>query len=414
MPPPRPHPLAVAPAARMADRAIAAIWRSGVTPKPPLEPEYLWRVGARGFDPQDEHGCRSAEDVADFRERLDLLCRALREESCVNALGHTMAYGQITGAIRKRYALGRLWRRRPELADAPIAPPIVVVGQMRSGTTRIHRLLASDPAFVGTRFCDSFDPVPARPDMRPAKAAFALAIARRINPWLDTLHPFGATRADEEIGWLSASLSPCAFEAQWHIPSYVSWSEACDPAPIYREFARVLRTDAQARGNAARPRVLKCPQFSEDLKTMLGELPGARVVVARREIDDVLDSTVSMVAGQSAFQSDVRKLGAICDEWKRKLAMRGQRTRAALAKHEGPVATIDFAAINADWRSAMAAAYADLDLDLTPAALAAMEREQRRAARSPHRVHATALARFAESGRYRRPNPGKTDPTCVR
>lgn len=397
MPPPRPHPLAVAPAARAADRAIAAIWRSGVTPRPPLEPDALWQVGARGFDAEDERAGRSDEDVADFRERLARLCTALRDEAALNALGHTMAYGQLTGAIRKRHALGRLWRARPELARAPVAPPIVVAGQMRSGTTRIHRLLAADPAHAGTRFCNSFDPVPARPDLRPVKAAFALAIARRINPWLDSLHPFGATRVDEEIGWLSAALSPCAYEAQWQIPAYVAWSEARDPAPVYREFARILRTDAQAVGDAARPRVLKCPQFSEDLEALLGALPDARIVIAEREAEAVLDSTVSMVAGQSAFQSDARELGAIRAQWRRKLRLREQRMNAALAARGGAAARVPFGSVNADWRGAIASVYAALGIELSSAALAAMEREQAMAARSPHQGHALTLDRFARA-----------------
>jgi hypothetical protein len=397
MPPPRPHPLAVAPAARAADRAIDAIWRSGVTPKPTLDPDDLWQVGARGFDAEDERASRSDEDVADFRERLARLCTALRDEAALNALGHTMAYGQLTGAIRKRHALGRLWRSRPELAQTSVAPPIVVAGQMRSGTTRIHRLLAADPAHAGTRFCNSFDPVPARPDLRPFKAAFALAVARRINPWLDSLHPFGATRVDEEIGWLSAALSPCAYEAQWRIPSYVAWSEARDPGPVYREFARILRTDAQAMGDAARPRVLKCPQFSEDLEAMLGALPDARIVIAEREAEAVLDSTVSMVAGQSAFQSNAREPGAIRAEWRRKLRLREQRMNAALAARGGAVARVPFGSVNADWRGAIASVYADLGIELSSAAFAAMEREQAAAARSPHQDHARALDRFARA-----------------
>ncbi|MGN3973587.1 sulfotransferase [Tsuneonella sp. SYSU-LHT278] len=397
MAPPRPHPLAVAPAARLADRAVAAIWRSGIAPRPPLDPDALWRVGARGFGAEDEAAGRSEEDRRDFRERLDRLCRSLTDEARLNALGHTMAYGQLTGAIRKRHALGRLWCARPDLATAPIAPPIVIAGQMRSGTTRIHRLLAADPALAATRFCNSFDPVPARPDWRPLKAAFALAVARRINPWLDTFHPFGATRADEEIGWLSAALSPCAYEAQWHIPSYVAWSEASDPAPVYREFARVLRTDAVAMRDAARPRVLKCPQYAEDLPALLAQFPDARVIVTSRASDAVLDSTVSMVAGQSAFQSRMRDAGAIRTEWRRKLALREKRLESALAAHRGPVAHVSFEDLDTDWRSAIAGVYALLGLALLPAAREAMEREQRIATRSPHRAHARTVNRFADA-----------------
>lgn len=393
--PPRPHPLAIAPAARLARKSIEAIWRSGLSPKPPLEPDYLWRIGSQGFGREDERGGRSPEDVADFRERLDRLCRSLREEADLNALGHTMAYGQITAAIRKRHALGRLWREKPALLATPLAAPIAVVGQMRSGTTRIHRLLAADPAHSGTRFCDSLDPVPKRIDYRPLKAALGLAIARRINPWLDTLHPFGATRADEEIGWLSASLSPCAFEAQWHIPSFVAWSEARDPAPIYREFARILRTDAATIGNAARPRVLKCPQFAEDLTALVRQFPEVRLVITRRSGDAVLDSTVSMVAGQSAFQSAARTVTRIDAEWRRKLNLRDERIAAGLSVHERAVAEVRFDSLDADWREAIAAVYDALGIDLRDDALAAMAREQRDAARSPHTSHAGALERFA-------------------
>ncbi len=397
MAPPRPHPLAVAPAARLANRGVELIWRSGLSPKPALEPDHLWRIGARRFDGGDEQGERSEEEVADFRERLDRLCRSLREEAELNALGHTMAYGQLTAAIRKRHALGRLWRTRADLAATEISPPIIVVGQMRSGTTRIHRLLAADPDLAATRFCNSFDPLPAKPDLRPLKAAFALGVARKINPWLDTLHPFGATRADEEIGWLSASLSPCAYEAQYHIPSFVDWSEQRDPSPVYREFARILRTDAAVMRNTGRPRVLKCPQFAEDLPVLLAEFPNARVIVARRASEAILDSTVSMVAGQSAFQSSARELSFIRREWQRKLALREERIELALGSHAGPVAHVAFEHLDADWRSAVGAIYAALGLPLSLAALAAMEREQHSAARSPHHAHGKSLDRFARA-----------------
>ena len=196
--PPRPHPLARAKAAIWADRAVQAMWEKGVTPKPPLDPDFLWSVGSRGFEEEDECSVRDEAEIADFRERLKSLCASVNEESQLNALGHTMAYGQLTSAIHKRHALGRTWRENPGLATTGIAPPIIVVGQMRAGTTRMHRLLAADPRHTGTRFCNSHYPVPTKPDLRPFKAGTALAIARRINPWLDTLHPFGATRIDDD------------------------------------------------------------------------------------------------------------------------------------------------------------------------------------------------------------------------
>jgi hypothetical protein len=382
------------------DRAITAMWKRGLTVRPPLDPAFLWAKGSEGFSPEDEVSIRSAEDVADFRARLDMLCRSLRDEARLNALGHTMAYGQIVAAIEKRHALGRLWRERPELAATDIAPPIAVVGQMRAGTTRVHRLLAADPRHAGTRFCNAVDPVPPRrggTDWRPLKTRAGLTIARLINPWLDSQHPFGATRADEELGWLTTALDVCAFEAQWHIPSYVRFSEQRDAAPLYREFARILRTDAAMMGNAARPRVLKCPKFAEDLPSLLAQLPGTRLVATRREPDDVLASSVSLVAAQSAFQSATPSLETIRREWQRKLALREGRIEEALSEYSGPLAKVDFAALGRDWQAEIAQIYAALGLTLTDEALQAMGAEQARAATGAHHAHRSQIAGFSAS-----------------
>lgn len=393
-PPTRSHPLARSGFARKVDRMIARMWHHGLTVRPPLDPEFLWRKGSEGFDAADEISIRAPEDVADFRERLERLCASLTEEASLNALGHTMAYGQLTAAIRKRHALGRLWREQPELATTPIAPPIVVVGQMRAGTTRLHRLLSADPAHAGTRFCNALDPVPASPDWRPVKSGFTLALARRINPWLDTLHPFGATRVDEEISWLSYALDACAYEAQWRIPSFVAFNEASDSRPVYREFARILRSDAAASGNAYLPRVLKCPQYSEALPALLEQFPEARIVVAKRDDEAVLESSLSMVASQSAFQSNHVDLSVLRLEWRRKIALRAARTEAALANFHGPLARVGFEELTRDSEATLQRVYMDLGIELSPAARAAMARERARASRDAHRDHRAQIAGF--------------------
>ncbi len=392
--PPRPHPLARSTFAQKADRAIEQIWRRGLAEKPRLDPDYLWPIGAKGFSRADEVSIRSSEEVADFRERLDRLCRALREEAQLNALGHTMAYGQLKKAIRERHALGRLWRRQPERARTAIAPPILVIGQMRSGTTRVHRLLAADPRHVATRFCDSHHPVPVSPDIRPLVSRAVLALARRINPWLDTLHPFSPRRGDEEIGWLAAALSPPSYEAQWHIPSFVRWSERRDPAPVYAEFARILRTDADHAGNAHRPRVMKCPQFSEDMSALLGVFPDARLVLTQRDDRPMWESTVSMVAGQSAYQSDALDLATIEQEWHRRIAHRNRRLRAALANADAPLCRVAFDDLNEDWRGEMHRVYDAFGIEMTGEALEAMEAEVSRSESEGHVSHRAQVEAF--------------------
>lgn len=332
--------------------------------------------------------------MADFRLRLEVLAESLQSEAKLNPLGLTMAHGQLVRVIRQRLELGELWSGQPELIEAELAPPIIIVGQMRSGTTRVHRLLAADPANAATRFCDSWHPVPRKPDTRPAWSALTLLFARTLDPWLDSIHPFGTTRPDEELGWLACALDHCAYEAQWRVPSFTAFSEDRDPAPIYREFGRILRTDACWHSNAHRPRVLKVPQFTEDLPAILAEFPDARVIVTRRNQSDLVSSSASLVANQMTIQSDAVDMDWIEAEVARKIALRETRMNAALAEFDVPYAIVDFEALNTDWEAEIARIYRHLELPLSALSLNAMREEQTRAASSPHKHHAQQREKF--------------------
>lgn len=392
--PPRPHPLTRSPRVDRFNSWLERAWRTGLSSRPSLDPEHLWAKAERSAPPEGEFGPRSVADAADFRLRIEVLCESLLVEADLNPLGLTMAHGQLVRAIRQRLELGSLWLRRPDLASHSIAPPIIVVGQMRSGTTRVHRLLAADPALTATRFCDSWAPCPRSPDTRPLWSALSLHLARRVNPWLDAIHPLGATRPDEELGWLACALDHCAYETQWRVPAFTSFSEMRDPGPVYREFARILRTDAAWHGKADRPRVLKVPQFAEDLTFLLAQFPNAKVVMTQRDKADVASSAASLVANQMAIQSDRATMDWILPECGRKIALRQVRMEDALADFGGPVAKVRFEALDADWEGAMADLYKALGLEFTSGVLAAMRAEQARARRSPHAAHRRAYRTF--------------------
>ena len=385
--PPRPGPFATSPNVARANRWLKRAWATGLARRPSLHSEALWRR-ATGHLPRDAQGWgRSADDVMDFAERLERLLTALRDEAELTALGRTMAHGQLVGILRNRLRLGAIWRERPDLLDTRLAPPLLVLGQMRSGTTRLHRLLAADPHFAATRFCDSWTPVPQRPDWRPLKSRAAIAIGRRLNPWLDAIHPIGVTEADEELGWLSAGLHHAGFECQWRIPSYVAWSEARDPLPVYREFQRIWQTDAAHHGNAGRTRVMKVPQFGEDLPTLVDLWPGAKIVTIVRDAARVVASSASLAANQMAIQSDAQGAFALGREWRRKVALRETRTELGLAAHEGASCEISYAEMRADWHAAIARIYRELDLALSAQATAAMAARVATEERSPHHGH---------------------------
>lgn len=396
-PPPRPHLLARGKRADQANAFLGKAWDKGWLPPPALDPDTLWRIAGKPFAPRTEaaeHGGRSAGDVADFRERLTRMCDSVRSEADLNPLGQAMAFGQLLRTVKTRMALGDLWSKRPELLATRLAPPIIVIGHMRSGTTRIHKLLAADPAHSHTRYCDAYHPVPARRGVNRAKATFELAMLGVLNPWMQSIHPMAPAEVEEELAWISAALHHSIYESQWRIPAYSAWSEARDPAPIYREFLRMFQTDAAIRGIAGKPRVLKVPAFAEDLTTLLALLPDARLVLAERDHAAVLKSAVSLAANQMAIQSDSSDLAQIEALWRHKIALREERLAAALASWQGPVARLDFAQLNSDWEGAIRSCYSALGLVLTPAALGQMRKVMAASASGHHHAHAAQLAGF--------------------
>ncbi|EAQ30751.1 Sulfotransferase [Erythrobacter sp. NAP1] len=394
--PAREHPLA---RGRLADRAstlLGTAWDKGWLPTPDLSADALWDVATNAANAHGETGGRSGEDVADFRERLERLCNAVIEEANLNPLGKAMAWGQLSRVVKNRLAFGKLWSDRPELAETELAPPIIVIGHMRSGTTRIHKLLAADPAHSHTRYCDAYHPVPAAKGVNRVRSALDLVMLNALNPWLQSIHPMAPGDVEEELAWISAALHHSIYESQWHIPSYSIWSEAADAAPIYREFARILRTDAAHRGIADKPRVLKVPAFAEDLPALLDLFPDARLVVAERDSEKVLRSAVSLCANQMAIQSDTCDLDTIEALWRHKIVLREERMAKTLTQWDGKIARLHFDALGGDWEGAIARCYADLDLELTPEALFAMHAQMEDSASGHHHAHSQQLERFAE------------------
>jgi len=384
--------------AQRANDFLTKAWDRGWLPIPTLEPDELWAIAAKPIaNPKTaETEGRSDEDVADFRLRLETLCKAVTSEAQLNALGQAMAHGQLVRVIRNRLVFGRLWRGQPDLAMTTLAPPIIVIGHMRSGTTRIHKLLAADPAHSHTRYQDAYHPVPARFGMNRVKSKFDLAMLSALNPWLQSIHPMAVGEVEEELAWISAALHHSIYESQWHIPSYSAFSEDRDPAPIYREFARILRTDATSRGNAAKPRVMKVPAFAEDLPALLDQFPDARLVLANRDHNAVLRSAVSLCANQMAIQSDHCDLVKIEALWEHKIALREERITKALKGWMGPIAKLHFDELNEDWESAIADCYEALGLPLNGNAQAAMRIQMADSAKGTHRGHSEQLERFAK------------------
>lgn len=375
---------------RAADQLLETLWRRGLAPRPSLDPAALIAAIPNGNALPDRSG---------WRRRLAILCDDLEGSARLTAFGRTLAHGQLAAALRDRARLEALWARHPAIAEQPVAAPIVIVGQMRSGTTRLQRLLACDPRLAFTSFAESWNPVPridgARLDDRLWRARIGLALSRLFNPAFSTIHPTAARVADEQIGWYAVSIFGSVFETQWRVPAFTAAVERDDAVPVYREFRRLLQTVSWLRGDDGRhPIVLKIPQFSQDLDAMLATFPDARLLRLDRDPSAVVASSSSLVRNQMELQSDAVDLAWVGRETLRKVALRERRTAEVLRRSPAPRLHLDYQAMTADWEAEMARVYRFLRLPFTASVRAAMATAQRGARRHRLERHRYALTDY--------------------
>lgn len=346
-------------------------WRTGLAQRPELSAEAITadavrRTGIDSFGP----------DVR-WRPALDLLLHSLEQDAALSPLGRTIAYGQLVGVMMQRARAYALWARHPEILERHVAAPVIVLGHMRSGSTRVQRLLACDERLAHTRFFESWRPLPHRApglvDGRKLRAAAALHVAQLLNPRFTAIHPTSVGAPDEEIGFHAFALCGGPFEAQWRVPAFARHWERTDRHAVYREFRALVQTIGWLRGEPEdRPWILKVPQFMQDLPALLAAFPDARLLCLKRDPAEIVASSASLALNQMQIQSDRVDRDWIGREWLHKVALRERVAQVTLARSDAPRLDIDFAAMNANWRGEMARIWRFLGLAPCPAATARM------------------------------------------
>ncbi|AKH42543.1 hypothetical protein FHS61_000313 [Altererythrobacter atlanticus] len=379
------------------NRGMALARRAGLADRPVLEKQALMDR-ARAFT--------GLEDFGDpwFERPLDVLLEAVKGEARLNTAGEWAARAQFEKVLHDRLWARQWFASHPEILERRLPHPVIVVGPMRSGTTRMHRLLSSDHRFTHMRSFETISPVP-RPgftfgeaDSRAVLAKRIMRVARLANPRTLTIHPTGPYEPEEELGLLVSSFWGMKHEAQWWVPSYGRWCEGQDAVPAYRQMAQLLKLVGWSQqASSLRPWILKTPQHMMDLPALLQVFPDARLIFTHRDPLSVVGSTASLAWNQTIIYSDHADPHAIGEEWLRKTRLQIQRMRAA--RDDIPrerMIDVHYEEMESDWRGAMRRVYDFLALDIEPA-LPAMEAYQMRAAGLKHRPHRYSLEEFGLS-----------------
>lgn len=318
----------------------------------------------------------------------------------LNAIGVHILRSGIVHSLRMRLRTQEWVRRHPEILDERVAPPIVVIGTMRSGTTLLQRLLAADPRFVCAYGWEVVEVAPRLDypftgvDPRIAVSEAREAKSRELAPELFAIHPMYAREAEEEIVFLADAFLSHVPESGADVPRYRSWLDTQDFTPAYRYLHRMLQFlqwQKHRRGVQGRRWVLKSPAHLGYLDLLRAQFPDLHIVHMHRDPRTTVASGASLNATLHAMHADTVDLHRVGAQW---LARMGWTNDRAMAVRDGwvddavRVTDVGFDAAVADPIGQVARVYDAIGMPLTDEAEAAMRRwlavRPREVARPPY------------------------------
>ncbi len=310
-----------------------------------------------------------AQFAKGWRAGLETFLHSAREEGRLNAVGARMALQSAVGRLTAGAKIAKGREGNLASADAPLAPPIVIVGGWRTGTTFLFRLLGSDPRLHAQLPAELAAPwlfAESAPNAGPELTAAGSELLHTLNPDMAFVHPSGPTLPEECVLGMGTDMRNWGFTSLMRLPAYATWLAGEDFADSYARYREALQLLAR---NDNRRFVLKAPAHTAELRHIAREFPGAIVIQIHRDIVTTIASGASLFAVyQSTYSDDVdvvdvgRRQADQSELWFRRAA----EFRSSPERGGVTLIDVDYGELIADTPGILEAIYAAVDMPPPP------------------------------------------------
>jgi hypothetical protein len=239
-----------------------------------------------------------------WREGLRVLVDGLNTEARLHEIGRFAVNSELTAYLTNRLKIVDHHRSHPQIREQDVTPPIVIIGQARTGTTLIFDLLAQDPAHRVPLTWEVDSPIPPprtetyATDPRIAESDANLAMVDLVLPNFRAVHQMGALLAQECVRITGSAFTSVIFPTQYYLPTYMDWVLHTAPengavAQSYvwhRRFLEVLQSE-----HPGQRWLIKTPGHTWTLPHLLAEYPEAVFVQTHRDPARVMASVTSLM-----------------------------------------------------------------------------------------------------------------------
>lgn len=343
-------------------------------------------------------------DIVDseIEEALQRLLPSLNEEARLTEQGAIAMERRLLRILGNRLRMLRDFAAHPQIEAQRIVRPVFLTGSPRTGSTKLHKLLAASGDFLYLPFWQVHTLSLRTGDRREDPAARIREASDYIE-WFDAhspkakaIHGYGTFEPEEEtLLYEQGLLGFFAFVIAF-VPSFIQWYFQQDIRKITDFFVRAVKyLQWQFHDGDPRPWVFKYPAH-QGLEPLLAQIfPDATFVTTNRDPVVTLSSMCSLIAACQEAYSDA--------DWRKALGpmmIEGQRQRmlqfiAARERHpELRIFDIGYADLTHRAPQVTEALYAFLDMPLSDQARAAMLSWERDNAQHKHGVHKYSLEEF--------------------
>jgi hypothetical protein len=245
-----------------------------------------------------------------FVEPLRVLTAALADEARLSELGLDLTRQRLTALLADRLRLRDLQSKNPAIIEEEVSVAAEICGLPRTGSTLLHRLLASSPHVTTTLSWETSYPLPfpgEGPDaeQRKKRAQDRFQMFMEMSPDFGDIHTIEWDGPEEDVIILDRTFTSMSFDSFYQVPTYGLWLREYDQTPAYRELHEWLQVlQWQDPTRSGRPWVLKSPHHLTAVDTVLDTFPDCKIVMTHRSPVNAVPSYASMVSAISAQYSD--------------------------------------------------------------------------------------------------------------
>lgn len=304
-------------------------------------------------------------------EPLERLIYSVNNEAQLHPAGRFITKKRLENLLSVRLRAENYFKKYPEILEQPLYPAMVIIGLQRTGTTKLHRILAGDPDNRSLSSWEALNPAPIKGEVKSGEKRIKIArlnenALKIMSPGFFAIHPVEHLAPEEDVLLLDVSFLSTTAEAIMNVPSYSQWLEKTDQSPAYEYLVKLMKLLQWQQ--PAKRWVLKTPHHLEFLYLADKYFDDVHFIWTHRDVHHAIPSFLSMVAHSRILFSNHVNAGEVAQHWVRKIGYMLTRAMEYREKNTGNRQIIDvlYNDLVSDSKSVLNKIYHNQNLEISP------------------------------------------------